>query len=87
MITIELTLKATLLALSVQRKDTNEAEALYQQILKAMNDSHPQVLELTCDRQTDKKIGVLSSEISAVQISTKDAAAAGKAPGFWAELS
>ncbi len=58
--------------------------ALYGQILAAMGSGSPQILELTCDRNPDKKIAVLSSEICAVQVSDKSnsAAAAGRPPGF-----
>jgi hypothetical protein len=84
MFTIELTLKGTPIALSVQRKEADKAEALYRQILKAMNSNSPQILELTCDREPEKKIGVLGSEISAVQISEKSStAASGRAAGFF----
>ncbi len=71
---IELTLKASPLALSVQRKVAKEAEALYRKILQAMSSTNPQVLELTCDREPEKKVAVLSSEISAVQMSEKSGA-------------
>jgi hypothetical protein len=88
MFTIDLTLKGTGLALSVQRKEAADADALYQKILQAMQDSQSEVLELTCDRQPEKKIGILSGEISAVQISDKSSpAASGRSPGFWAQLN
>ncbi|MGF1601295.1 MAG: hypothetical protein ACFCU8_04620 [Thermosynechococcaceae cyanobacterium] len=79
MYTIEVTLRGTPLALAVQRKEAEEAQALYQTILKALQAPTSQLLELTCDRETDKKIGVLSSEISAVQVSDKSTV-----PGFFA---
>ncbi|MGB7415714.1 MAG: hypothetical protein WA902_16025 [Thermosynechococcaceae cyanobacterium] len=85
MYTIEVTLRGTPLALAVQRKEAEEAQALYQTILKALQASAPQLLELTCDREIDKKIGVLSSEISAVQVSDKSTGGSGaKVPGFFA---
>jgi hypothetical protein len=40
------------------------------------------VIELTCDKIPDKKISIVSSEISAVQISQKTASNTGRAPGF-----
>lgn len=84
MFTIELMLKGTPIALSVQRKEADEAKALYQQILEAMNADESQVLELTCDRQPDKKIAVLSSEILAIQLSDKSStAASGRPAGFF----
>jgi hypothetical protein len=85
MFTIDLTLKNTPVPLSVQRKSAEEAEATYQEILKAMRSESPQLLELSCDHQADKKIGVLSNQIGAVMISQKSGAAgAGRTPGFFA---
>ena len=50
-----------------------------------MQATTPQLLELTCDHQPDKKIGVLSDQIGAVMISQKSGAAAtGRVPGFFA---
>jgi Rod binding domain-containing protein len=85
MFTIDLTLKHTPLPLSVQRKSAEEAEATFQEILKAMRSASPQLLELGCDRQPEKKIGVFSDQISAVIISEKSStAASGRPPGFFA---
>ncbi len=74
---VELTLKANPLALSVQRKEQKDADALYQEILTALKTSHPQVLELTCERQPEKKVAAITSEIMAVQISEKSSANSG----------
>lgn len=87
MFTIELTLKGNPLGLSIQRKEATDAEAIYQQIFDAMKSGNSKPLELTCERQPEKKIGILSSEISAVQISEKTGTSAGKSPGFWAQIS
>ncbi len=86
MFTIDLTLKNTAFPLSVQRKSAEEAEAVYQQILEAMRSGNPEIVELTCDRQTEKKAAVRAAEISGVQMSQKagTAAAGGRAPGFFA---
>lgn len=52
-----------------------------------MQAATPQLLELTCEKQTEKKVAIMSDQISAVIVSQKDgAAAAGKAPGFAAIL-
>lgn len=83
MFTIDLTIKNTAFPVSVQRKETTDAEATYKQIVAAMQTGHPEILELTCDRQTEKKVAVRTSEISGVQISQKDSAGAGKTPGFF----
>ncbi len=85
MFTIDLTLKTNPVSLSVQRKTAEDAETLYQQILTAIRSGSSEVLELTCDRQPEKKIAILSDQISAVQISQKSgSAASGKPPGFFA---
>ncbi len=85
MFTVDLTLKNTPFPLSVQRKSAEGAEATYQEILKAMHSENPQVLELTCEQQPEKKIGVLSNQIGAVIISQKSGAAGGgRTPGFFA---
>ncbi|NEP12164.1 MAG: hypothetical protein F6K14_18535 [Symploca sp. SIO2C1] len=85
MFTIDLTLKNTPVPLSVQRKSAEEAELLYQKIITAMGSQSNQILELTCDHQPEKKVGVLSDQISAVVISQKSGAAGtGRTPGFFA---
>lgn len=85
MFTIDLTLKNTPVPLSVQRKTEEEAQATYQEILKALRSETSQVLELSCDHQPEKKIAVLSNQIAAVIISQKSGAAgAGRTPGFFA---
>lgn len=85
MFMIDITLKNTPLTLSVQKKTAEEADAVYKQVLEAIGSGNPRLLELTCDKQPDKKIGVLSSEISAVQISEKSGTtASGRPPGFFA---
>ncbi|MFP4578574.1 MAG: hypothetical protein ACLFT9_23645 [Coleofasciculus sp.] len=85
MFTIDLTLKNTPFPLSVQRKSAEAAEETYQEIMQAMSSGKPEFIELTCEHQSDKKIGVLTQEISAVMISQKSGAVgAGRAPGFFA---
>ncbi|MDY6937778.1 MAG: hypothetical protein SWY16_08930 [Cyanobacteriota bacterium] len=88
MFTIDVMLKLSPLPLSVQRKTEEDAQALYQQIQEAMKSETPQLLELTCDRQTEKKLCVLTSELCAVQVSEKSGgAASSKQPGFFAALT
>jgi hypothetical protein len=86
MFVIDVTLKNTPVALSVQRKTEEDAKALYQQILEAIRSGNPVVLELTCEQQVGKTVGVLVSEISAVQVAEKSGtgAASGRPPGFFA---
>lgn len=86
MFIIDITLKNSPISLSVQRKSVEDAEAVYQKILQLLGSGRSEVVELTCERQPEKKIGILSSEISAVQFSEKSstAAASGRPPGFFA---
>ena len=68
---------------SVQRKEQSEAEALYQQIRQAIEQGQPRLLELTCEKVEGKKVTLLISEVLAVQLYEKTAAAGGsKRPGF-----
>lgn len=84
MISIDLTLKYTPIPISVQRKETEEADALYDKIISAMRAPTPALIELTCEKQTEKKVAVMSDQISAVIVSQKDgSAAAGRVPGFF----
>jgi hypothetical protein len=84
MFIVDLTLKNTPVTLSVQRKSVDDAKAVYQKVLDAIRSGNPVVLELTCEQMPDKTVGVLVSEISAVQISEKSStiAASGRPPGF-----
>ncbi len=82
---IELTLKNTPMTLSVQRKSTEDALAVYQQVRATIGSGTTQILELTCERQPEKKIAVITSELSAVQLYEKNSTAtSGKPPGFFA---
>lgn len=85
MVVIDISLKGTPLTLSVQRKSEESAKALYQQILEAMRSGDPVTLEVSCEQQVGKTIGILVSEISAVQVAEKSgtATASGKPPGFF----
>jgi hypothetical protein len=83
MYSIDITLKLSPIPISVQRKEEEGAEALYQTILNAMRSPNPELLELTCEKQTDKKVAIFSDQISAVIVSQKSGAAStGRAPGF-----
>lgn len=87
MFTIDLVLKTTPIPLSVERKEEAAAQALYGELLAAVGQTPGRMIELTCEKQTEKKVAVLSSEIVAIQLSEKGAAgAAGRAPGFFAQL-
>jgi len=80
---IDVMVRYTSLSMSVQRKTVDEAEAVYREVLVAIQSGQPQVLELTC-QQTDKRVAILSSEITAVQMAEKSGTPAGRTPGFFA---
>jgi hypothetical protein len=82
MYVIEILLKSTAMPMSVQRKTVEEATTVYQQVLEAMRGSGT-MLELSCDRQPEKQICVMTDSIVATQMYEKSgAAASGKTPGF-----
>lgn len=83
---IDIALKKTPSMMSVQRKATEDAEAVYQQVLNAIRTGDPVLLELTCEKEPGKRVAVLVSEIAAVQISEKTGpgTTSGRPPGFFA---
>jgi len=84
MFTIDLTVKNTPMTLSVQRKEKEDALKIYGEIVEAMRAGTNQVLQLTCEKQPDKQIAVLSESICAVILSQQSSTtASGKAPGFF----
>lgn len=83
MFTVDIIVKYTPIPLSIQKKSAEDAEAIYNHVLEVLRAGTTQVLEFTCDKMTEKKLAILSSEISAVQISDKQGGnAAGRTPGF-----
>lgn len=83
MFSIDIALKNTALPVSVQRKDAEKAKELYEQIVEAMRSDPNQIIELTCEKQEDKKVAVRSELIAAVMISQQSgASASGRVPGF-----
>ncbi|BAQ60979.1 hypothetical protein GM3708_1385 [Geminocystis sp. NIES-3708] len=88
MFTIDLLVRYIPVPLSVEKKEESEAQALYNSILEIIKSEEVQIIQLTCDKQIDKKIAVLSNQVTGVVISQKDAVnAGGKAPGFFAALT
>ena len=83
MYSIELTIKLTPLPLIVQRKEHEDAQNLYAEVIDAMRKGNQSLIELTCEKVEDKKITVLASEVIAVQIYEKTSSSGGsKRPGF-----
>jgi hypothetical protein len=83
MFVIELSLRLSPMPVAVQRKELDAAHGLYREICQALESGHPRVLELTCEKDEDKRVSLLSSEIVAVQTYEKSAAGGGsRRPGF-----
>ena len=79
---IELAIKLSPLPLIVQRKVHGDAQRLYCEVIDAIQKGNQRFLELTCEKVEDKKITVLVSEITAVQIYEKTSSSTSKRPGF-----
>lgn len=83
MYVVELSIKLSPLPIAVQRKDLADAQALYGTVRSAMESGNPRLLELSCEKEPDKKVTLLSGEVLAVQLYEKSASGAGgKRPGF-----
>ena len=69
--------------ISVQRKESGDAESVYQQVRQALEQGQPRLLELTCEKVEGKRLSVITGDVLAVQIYEKTAASGGsKRPGF-----
>ena len=85
MFSIDLILKNVPIPISVQRQEKQDAEALYQKIKTAIDSHTHELLELTCQKEEERKVSVLSEQIIAVSISKRSGSAAGgRPPGFFA---
>ena len=79
---IELTIKLSPMPLVVERKEHGEAQRLYSEVVDSIQKGNQRLLELTCEKVEDKRISVLVSEITAVQIYEKTSSSSIKRPGF-----
>ena len=79
---IELTIKLSPMPLVVQRKEHADARKLYSEVVNSIQKGNQRLLELTCEKVEDKRITVLISEITAVQIYEKTSTGTSKRPGF-----
>ncbi len=87
MYTIDIVLQDIPLPISVQRKEAEAAEKLYQDILQAMGSGSSELFELTCEKEENKKVAVKSDRICAVSVNKKSGGMAeGRVPGFFASL-
>ncbi len=84
MYTIDIIVRNTPLPISIERKEADDAEQVYQQVISAMNSADTQILELTCEKQEGKKVAIVSSAIAAAIVSQKSGGtAAGRTAGFF----
>ena len=85
MFTIDIVLQDIPLPISVQRKESEAANSLYQQIVEAMRSGSGDLIELTCDKDEDKKVAVKGNLICAISLNKKSGGMAeGRVPGFFA---
>ena len=83
--TIDIVLQDIPLPISVQRKESDAADSLYQQIVEAMRSGSAELVELTCDKDEDKKVAVKGNLICAISLNKKSGGMAeGRVPGFFA---
>lgn len=84
MYVVELILKNVSTSISVQRKEAADAEQLYRQLSDTIKAATlGQMIELTCEHQTEKKVTVNATEVVAVQTYSKSGAPpSGRATGF-----
>ena len=68
--------------LVVLRKEHVDAQKLYSDVIDSIQKGNQRLLELTCEKVEDKRITVLVSEITAVQIYEKTSGSTSKRPGF-----
>lgn len=88
MFTIDIVLQDIPLPISVQRKESEAAESLYQQLLQIMRSGSSEVVELTCDKDEDKKVGIKGHLISGISLNKKSGGMAeGRVPGFFAGIA
>lgn len=83
---IEIILKGSPIALTIQKKEEADAKSAYSQLMEALKSGNATTIELTCEHQQGKTLCVLTSEIAAVQLSDKSGPSStmGRQPGFFA---
>ncbi|MBC8122725.1 MAG: hypothetical protein H7Y22_12900 [Gemmatimonadaceae bacterium] len=77
MYTIEVILRGNPIALNVQRKEVAAAEELYKQLTEKIKNPQPTPIEMTCEVMTGKRVTVMSSDIAAVQMTSKASGSSG----------
>ena len=88
MFTIDIVLQEIPLPISVQRKESEAAESLYQKVVQVMRSGSSELVELTCEKDEDKKVAVKGDLICGVSINKKSGGMAeGRVPGFFAAVA
>ena len=85
MYSLELSLRYSPFPLSIQKKEFEDVNRIYNEIKNSMKDTveTSNLIELRCDKVQDKLIAVRAHEIISVQIYEKSSSAIGsKKPGF-----
>lgn len=82
MFAIELSLKGNPIPVTVERKEKEGASALYNSIVESIQSGHPKVIQLTCEKQLERNVAVLTEEICGVQVSEKSSSASVTGVGF-----
>jgi hypothetical protein len=83
MYVVELSLRLTPMPVSVQRKELEAAQGLYEEVGRAIESGEPKLLELHCEKDPHKRIRLLTAEVVAVQMFEKSTiGGSGKRPGF-----
>ena len=85
MYSLELSMRYSPFPLSIQKKEFEDVQKIYNEIKNAMNENveSSNLIELRCDKVQDKLIAVRAQEIISVQIYEKSSVAGGaKRPGF-----
>jgi len=88
MFTIDIVLQDMPLPVQIQRKEAEAAQNLYQQIMDAMGSGSSDIIELTCEKEEDKKVAIKGHLICAVSVNKKSGGMAeGRVPGFFAAVN
>ena len=85
MYSLELSMRYSPFPLSIQKKEFEDVQQIYDEIKNAMKDNleSSNLIELRCDKVQDKLIAVRAKEIISVQMYEKSSVAGGaKRPGF-----
>ena len=85
MYSLELSMRYSPFPLSIQKKEFEDVQQIYDEIKNAMNENveSSNLIELRCDKVQNKLIAVRAKEVISVQIYEKSSVAGGaKRPGF-----